>query len=1204
MHRRDGDHGLVRRGALVRQGVGHQIEAAASLHRRHADTPGQGLHHGLVAGEHAHIADGAPGDSQGRKPLAAALAGKTFHEAVRGDVGALARIADEGRGRREQDEVVERPVAGRRIEVLRADDLRTDHRVERRDVQVGDEPVLKDSRRVDHASQLSSATLDLRKHPVHGRTAGDVHRLGLDLHPALGQFGQKCLRLIGRRALAAGQDDVLRAAIREPARRLQAEAAEATGDEVDAIGRHREGLGDVLEHRARLGRADHDLTDVTGLLHQPERVRGLGRREGLVGQWLQAAVVEQRHHFAEHPRAIVALVLDHLIEIDAEVAEVPPERPQADMGVGDVIALAQFDESPERTKRVEGALHCLAEQAVQHDIDAIAGDRADIVHEGERAGIEHMFGAEGLYQGPLLARARRRDDASALELGDLQRGEADTTRAAMDQHPLAAPHPGTGDESVIGGEERHGHRRRRHRIDTLRHRRDDEVGDHDMRGEAGLGEGDDGIADLETLHARTHRRDAARTFETQAGTGEAVLQNLLRQHRERPENVAEVKAGGLHGDFQFALARRDPLGGPPDHLVQAAGVAALQTRRLGRYAIRRIAVARPAGMEAHDLCALVIEHDLGFRRAGKDEVAQALGGALRRHLGREVDAADIEVRHLVGQGAGEGPHARLDIGHLAAAVTGGARRHDPETRLAGTEMLDTPLQAHAAVAQPLGRFATAGEGTGEEDHRIRCLLLQLHQRRLGIEDDRDVDAARDQQGRQRRGGLGGEIVVGPDDEGEALCRSRGRPDGRFRHEEKVVAVAGNGAIDGDRNEARRAERTLPAADIVEPPDGQAAHPLLEPIRRQAEDEIAEQRDAGLYGDHQAARRQSGGKIPDEAALATMQAARADDEIETTRRELTRRFHEGRGEAEGQTSPLGQAPVSLEDGEACVRLARERRDLRRERAVAHLKHAQSTLLRQLGQGAVEQAREGRRRMARRGRAHDERIDGALRQVRNVGDVARQDAVDGGSDIRDQNQLRRKIRVVRRDPAHDLVGRGKGRAITQTPRVVLVLGETAALQRVERIDEPRAERGRQARVGEGDDAGVPRQTVRETEGERGRPAFEQKMPRRERGIGWTLHLLRQRPQARRHARAPLHRDRRRLGREFGDLADRVGCEFVAALATQRLNRPSRIVAITSPTASSKVKSARMERSLQRRVRITERAMEAPGFTRRISPKRTGI
>ena len=135
------------------QGLGHEVEGAAGIHRRHADAAGQDLHHRAVARQHADIADRAPGDREGGQSQRLATAGEPFHETVGGDVGALSRIADEGRGRGEQHEVVELPLAGGGIQMLGADDLRADDRVEGSRVEIGDEAILQHHRPMDHARE-------------------------------------------------------------------------------------------------------------------------------------------------------------------------------------------------------------------------------------------------------------------------------------------------------------------------------------------------------------------------------------------------------------------------------------------------------------------------------------------------------------------------------------------------------------------------------------------------------------------------------------------------------------------------------------------------------------------------------------------------------------------------------------------------------------------------------------------------------------------------------------------------------------------------------------------------------------------------------------------------------------------------------------------------------------------------------------------
>ena len=154
-------------------------------------------------------------------------------------------------------------------------------------------------------------------------------------------------------------------------------------------------------------------------------------------------------------------------------------------------------------------------------------------------------------------------------------------------------------------------------------------------------------------------------------------------------------------------------------------------------------------MEAHDAGGIGIEHDLGLVGARQDQGAQPLGGVLRGQGRREVDPAHVEGGRFVGERPAEGPDAGLDRRRFAARVTGGAGGDHPKAGLAAAEKLGAALQAEAAVAQPRRRRALAGKGAGQEHHGVRGFALEFPQRLLRIEDDRDVDAARHQQGRQR-----------------------------------------------------------------------------------------------------------------------------------------------------------------------------------------------------------------------------------------------------------------------------------------------------------------------------------------------------------------------------------------------------------------------------------------------------------------------
>ncbi len=181
--------------------------------------------------------------------------------------------------------------------------------------------------------------------------------------------------------------------------------------------------------------------------------------EHAVRQRRQRSFLEQLHQFAEQLGTDVPAVEHQLVEIDAEVSEISPERSQADMGVRDVVALAEFDEAAERTQAGDAALHRVAGEAVEDDVDAVAGDRPYVVDEIARARIENVGDVEAAEQVALRLRAGGGDDLRAARLCDLYRGHADRAGAAVNENPFTVFEPRLPGERVVGGEERDGDRR-------------------------------------------------------------------------------------------------------------------------------------------------------------------------------------------------------------------------------------------------------------------------------------------------------------------------------------------------------------------------------------------------------------------------------------------------------------------------------------------------------------------------------------------------------------------------------------------------------------------------------------------------------------------------------------------------------------------------------------------------------------------------
>ena len=296
------------------------------------------------------------------------------------------------------------------------------------------------------------------------------------------------------------------AAVDQPARGLQPEATEPPGDEMRAFGIGCEGRRGSRRFARHRRREDDDLADVTGALHEAKGLDRLARGDGAVGEGREHTVREEGHDLLEQRLPGRVVLQDELVEVDAEIRQIPAERLQADMRVGDIVALAELDKTTERLQHRDAALHGLARQAVQHHGHAIAGHAADVVDELVRAAVEDVFGTERHEEVAAFGGPGGRDHPRPSPARDLQRGEADAARAAMDQHPLLFFEAGTADQCVIGREKRDRHGGGRDRGKALRNGRDDPGIDRHMGRKSRLGEGEHGVACLEAGSRRPPTR--------------------------------------------------------------------------------------------------------------------------------------------------------------------------------------------------------------------------------------------------------------------------------------------------------------------------------------------------------------------------------------------------------------------------------------------------------------------------------------------------------------------------------------------------------------------------------------------------------------------------------------------------------------------------------------------------------------------------
>ena len=150
------------------------------------------------------------------------------------------------------------------------------------------------------------------------------------------------------------------------------------------------------------------------------------------------ALAQGRRDLAQQRAREIGPLDRQLVDIDREIGNILPQRPQMDAAVQVEVALAEFEKAAERLQHAEALLHRLAAQRIQHDIDAAAaGDRAHRVGKAEIARIEDMIGAGQAQKGPLHLRPGRRDDGRAAQLRVLDRGQADPAGGGVDQHEFA-----------------------------------------------------------------------------------------------------------------------------------------------------------------------------------------------------------------------------------------------------------------------------------------------------------------------------------------------------------------------------------------------------------------------------------------------------------------------------------------------------------------------------------------------------------------------------------------------------------------------------------------------------------------------------------------------------------------------------------------------------------------------------------------------
>ena len=551
--------------------------------------------------------------------------------------------------------------------------------------------------------------------------------------------GQARLRLDTGRATTTKQHQVPRALVHQPLRGAQAEAAQAARDQVGRLGTELQRLHRLFAgfHQAfdRVAIGHHDLADLPRLLHVAE---GLGHVVGVEfaeRQRVQDALLEQFHHLPEQTTGQVRTLAHQLVGVDAEVADVVAERTQADAGVLVEVALAQFKEAAERLEHLEVAVDRFASQGVEHHVNATpVGQGQHLIGIGQGTRIKDLVDPQQTQEVALLIAAGGGIDLGTTPLGDLDRGNPDTTGGAVDQHLLAGLQTRQMMQRVIHGEEGTWNGRRRlegHALGDASHG----IGvGHQAVGETARTEAHYAVARGEVAeHRRPFAVHHTGKFKAHGRPGEAIFDGLIGQQAEGKHHVTEVQASGAHFNVQFVRRRRGQLAGFPAQVTQLP-------RQVEAQADARVAVGTGTVLFVQDTQARHITLAVGADRhfglgvgvqQGRDQAGD------RRSEG-QVEQTDPATGRFVRQSPAEAPERRIGNGIDSAALFGSVQVTRRATgqqpalwrdrqRLAGLDQRRSQHAPRALAIEPL-----AAVKTGQVQHVLWRLIQRRKLLRQGL----------------------------------------------------------------------------------------------------------------------------------------------------------------------------------------------------------------------------------------------------------------------------------------------------------------------------------------------------------------------------------------------------------------------------------------------------------------------------------------
>ena len=311
-----------------------------------------------------------------------------------------------------------------------------------------------------------------------------------------------------------------------------------------------------------------------------------------------------------------------------------------------------------------------------------------------------MVGTQQTHKAALVGIACGGKHLGTQMLGNLNGRKTHTACGAMDQHTLARLQLGQMDQGVPDGKKHRGHRGGLLKAPGQRLEGYCALGHQHMAGQAGAGKGQHLVAGLEAGHVGAAAQHAPGHFQTQGGTGKALLQRFVAEQAHGVHQVAEIQACHDGFDLDFIALGHAPAAGLPMQVAQLPGQGEVQVpcavggicrgfpkgNARERARCRRQAVevdldhARskaPLRGEHGFVLAIIVQQGMGQLRGKVCRCVVAIRSAW------QVEQARAQLRGFVAQHAHHAPQCgggRVGGSRLQAVSQGATLRHQPHAR--------------------------------------------------------------------------------------------------------------------------------------------------------------------------------------------------------------------------------------------------------------------------------------------------------------------------------------------------------------------------------------------------------------------------------------------------------------------------------------------------------------------------------------------